>query len=148
MHQWWPEFKIKCHYHELFILAFIKVFTYLLLNFCIKDLDFLPQHGSAQRKNPLGTPGARCYSPLSAVHTPPAIKEEEPVITSPTHTDTQNNMVSHWYLFLDVFNKQAYFTYNNVIWGFCISIISMCVYMVYIYYISDIDVLAWWTGGE
>ncbi|MCI4380195.1 hypothetical protein PGIGA_G00237070 [Pangasianodon gigas] len=58
-----------------------------------KDLDFLPQHGSAQRKNPLGTPGARCYSPLSAVHTPPAIKEEEPVITSTTNTDTQNNMV-------------------------------------------------------
>lgn len=57
-----------------------------------KDLDFLPQHGSAQRKNPLGTPGARCYSPLSAVQTPPAIKEEEPVITSPTHMDTQNNM--------------------------------------------------------
>ncbi|KAF4091186.1 hypothetical protein AMELA_G00034120 [Ameiurus melas] len=60
-----------------------------------KDLDFLPQHGSAQRKNPLGTPGARCYSPLSAVQTPPAIKEEEPVITSPTHTDTQNNMSTH-----------------------------------------------------
>ncbi|XP_053538147.1 protein NEDD1 isoform X2 [Ictalurus punctatus] len=57
-----------------------------------KDLDFLPQHGSAQRKNPLGTPGARCYSPLSAVQTPPAIIEEEPVITSPTHMDTQNNM--------------------------------------------------------
>ncbi|XP_053487101.1 protein NEDD1 isoform X1 [Ictalurus furcatus] len=57
-----------------------------------KDLDFLPQHGSAQRKNPLGTPGARCYSPLSAVQTPPAIKEEEPVITSPTHMDPQNNM--------------------------------------------------------
>ncbi|KAI5105378.1 protein NEDD1 [Silurus meridionalis] len=58
-----------------------------------KDLDFLPQHGSAQRKNPLGTPGARCYSPLTAVHTPPAIKEEDTVITSPTHTDTQSNMV-------------------------------------------------------
>ncbi|XP_026991565.1 protein NEDD1 isoform X1 [Tachysurus fulvidraco] len=62
-----------------------------------KDLDFLPQHGSAQRKNPLGTPGTRCYSPLSAVHTPPAIKEEEPVITSPTHTDTQINMVENNY---------------------------------------------------
>ncbi|XP_026991566.1 protein NEDD1 isoform X2 [Tachysurus fulvidraco] len=61
------------------------------------DLDFLPQHGSAQRKNPLGTPGTRCYSPLSAVHTPPAIKEEEPVITSPTHTDTQINMVENNY---------------------------------------------------
>ncbi|XP_017330280.2 protein NEDD1 isoform X3 [Ictalurus punctatus] len=60
-----------------------------------KDLDFLPQHGSAQRKNPLGTPGARCYSPLSAVQTPPAIIEEEPVITSPTHMDTQNNMSTH-----------------------------------------------------
>ncbi|XP_053487103.1 protein NEDD1 isoform X3 [Ictalurus furcatus] len=60
-----------------------------------KDLDFLPQHGSAQRKNPLGTPGARCYSPLSAVQTPPAIKEEEPVITSPTHMDPQNNMSTH-----------------------------------------------------
>ncbi|KAM9471122.1 protein NEDD1 isoform 1-T1 [Clarias gariepinus] len=57
-----------------------------------KDLDFLPQQGSAHRKNPLGTPGTRCYSPLSAVHTPPPIKEEEPV-TSPTHTDTQNNTV-------------------------------------------------------
>uniref|UniRef100_A0AAR2KGC5 Anaphase-promoting complex subunit 4-like WD40 domain-containing protein n=1 Tax=Pygocentrus nattereri TaxID=42514 RepID=A0AAR2KGC5_PYGNA len=54
--------------------------------------DFLPQyHGSAQRKNPLGTPGSRCYSPLSAVQTPPAIKEEEPV-TSSVHTDTQNNV--------------------------------------------------------
>ncbi|XP_026869707.2 protein NEDD1 isoform X2 [Electrophorus electricus] len=57
-----------------------------------KDLDFLPQyHGSAQRKNPLGTPGSRCYSPLSAVHTPPAIKEEEPVTTSPTHSDRQSS---------------------------------------------------------
>ncbi|TSK28085.1 Protein NEDD1 [Bagarius yarrelli] len=58
-----------------------------------KDLDFFSQHGSAQRKNPLGTTGARCYSPLSAVQTPPPIKEEEPVITSPTHTNTQNNTV-------------------------------------------------------
>lgn len=80
--------------------------TYLILFFCIQDLDFLPQHGSAQRKNPLGTPGARCYSPLSAVHTPPAIKEEEPVITSPTHTDAQNNLVGHWHLVLYVFKKQ------------------------------------------
>uniref|UniRef100_W5KQ65 NEDD1 gamma-tubulin ring complex targeting factor n=1 Tax=Astyanax mexicanus TaxID=7994 RepID=W5KQ65_ASTMX len=55
--------------------------------------DFLPQyHGSAQRKNPLGTPGSRCYSPLSAVQTPPAIKEEEPVTTMPPHTDAQNSM--------------------------------------------------------
>ncbi|KAI4895547.1 hypothetical protein NFI96_022532, partial [Prochilodus magdalenae] len=59
-----------------------------------KELDFLPQyHGSAQRKNPLGTPGSRCYSPLSAVQTPPAIKEEEPVTTSSAHTDTQNNVM-------------------------------------------------------
>ncbi|XP_062856095.1 protein NEDD1 [Trichomycterus rosablanca] len=58
-----------------------------------KELDFLPQHGSAQRKNPLGTPGTRCYSPLSAVHTPPAIKEEESIPASPAHTDMQNNMV-------------------------------------------------------
>ncbi|KAL6480516.1 hypothetical protein MHYP_G00115490 [Metynnis hypsauchen] len=57
-----------------------------------KELDFLPQyHGSAQRKNPLSTPGSRCYSPLSAVQTPPAIKEEEPV-TSSAHTDTHNNV--------------------------------------------------------
>ncbi|XP_007238149.2 protein NEDD1 [Astyanax mexicanus] len=59
-----------------------------------KDLDFLPQyHGSAQRKNPLGTPGSRCYSPLSAVQTPPAIKEEEPVTTMPPHTDAQNSVM-------------------------------------------------------
>ncbi|XP_072519324.1 protein NEDD1 [Salminus brasiliensis] len=59
-----------------------------------KELDFLPQyHGSAQRKNPLGTPGSRCYSPLSVVQTPPAIKEEEPVITLPVHTDTHNNVM-------------------------------------------------------
>ncbi|XP_066505335.1 protein NEDD1 isoform X2 [Hoplias malabaricus] len=58
-----------------------------------KDLDFLPQYnGSNQRKNPLGTPGSRCYSPLSAVQTPPAIKEEEPV-TSPALPDTQNNIM-------------------------------------------------------
>ncbi|XP_076877627.1 protein NEDD1 [Brachyhypopomus gauderio] len=59
------------------------------------DLDFLPQyHGSGQRKNPLGTPAGRCYSPLSAVHTPPAIKEEEPVTTSPAHSDRQCSTVA------------------------------------------------------
>ncbi|KAI5617562.1 protein NEDD1 isoform X1, partial [Silurus asotus] len=88
--------KFRVGRNSLDIFSPVRDVIYLFdIVFCIKDLDFLPQHGSAQRKNPLGTPGARCYSPLTAVHTPPAIKEEDTVITSPTHTDTQSNMVSY-----------------------------------------------------
>ncbi|XP_056596068.1 protein NEDD1 isoform X1 [Triplophysa dalaica] len=57
-----------------------------------KDFDYLPNFpgGTSQRKTPLGTPGSRCYSP-SVVQTPPPIKEEEPIITPPQQTDTQNS---------------------------------------------------------
>ncbi|KAA0701477.1 Protein NEDD1 [Triplophysa tibetana] len=56
------------------------------------DFDYLPNFpgGTSQRKTPLGTPGSRCYSP-SVIQTPPPIKEEEPIITPPQQTDTQNS---------------------------------------------------------
>ncbi|XP_056138008.1 protein NEDD1 isoform X2 [Lampris incognitus] len=38
--------------------------------------------GPPNRKTPLGTPGTRCYSPLSVFQTTPPIKEEEPVASA------------------------------------------------------------------
>lgn len=82
---------LNCYYLLSESYFALLLFKYFCIFFIVPDLDLPPFYGSAQRKNPLGTPGSRCYSPLSSVQTSPAIKEEEPVTTSPPHTDSQNN---------------------------------------------------------